>query len=252
MAYRIIFHEKISIQYTIFDFIEEPTWENIDCRTPEGKRRYKEISVPRFSKRNVNHQSSEPFSSISQDINFLSKTLNERSRRFFAGFIAKALGHGGMKKAARLTGLDVKTVRRGKKELNTREKILKSRIRREGGGRLTKAQADPRYEPELQDLIEDELAGDPMKERKWVRKTLRWMEEELGKKGIIVAISTIWNTLKSFKISLKKNKKSISTQNHPNRNEQFLYLNKLKRMALAMGKPTISVDAKKKEPIGNF
>ena len=78
------------------------------------------------------------------------------------------------------------------------------------------------------------------------------MKEKLLKKGIDAALSTIWNTLKKFEVSLKKNVKSKGAQNHPMRNEQFQYLNKLKRMALALGKPSISADTKKKELIGNF
>jgi len=253
MAFRIIFHEKIYIQYTIMDFIEGLTWEIVDCRTREGKNRYKEISAPRASNRGNTNRSVESSSSQSRDIYFLSKkVLNERDRRLFAGFLARTIGCGGIQKAARLTGLDVKTVRRGKRELVQRAVLRNARVRSEGGGRPTKAQVEPRYEPELQGLIEDELAGDPTKERKWVRKTVRWMRENLGKKGIGVSLGTIWNTLKKLNISLKQNKKSKSTQDHPMRDEQFQYLNKLKRMFLAMGKPVISVDTKKKELIGNF
>ena len=219
MAFRIIFHEKIYIQYIILDFIETPTWETIDCRTKEGMRRYEEISGPRASNRRSSAQSIDPFTSQSQDIRFLAKNFNERERRFFAGFFAGAIGYGGTKKAARITSLDVKTIRRGKKELNKREKILKSRIRHEGGGRLTKAQADPRYERELEALVEDEVAGDPMSGRKWMRKTLRWMKKELHAKGINASLSTIRNTLRSFKISLKKNIKYKSTRNHPDRDK---------------------------------
>jgi hypothetical protein len=96
------------------------------------------------------------------------------------------------------------------------------------------------------------MAGDPVNERKWVRKTLRWMKKKLRKKGINASLSTIRKTLKKHGISLKKNKKSKSTQDHPMRNTQFRYLNKLKRMFLDLGKPDISVDAKKKEQVGNF
>jgi len=51
-------------------------------------------------------------------------------------------------------------------------KFQKSRIRCEGGGRPSKIQVDKRYEKALQFIMENELAGDPMSEKKWVRKTL--------------------------------------------------------------------------------
>ena len=247
MAIRIIKWKKICIQHNITDFMGISSFEEIDLRTPEGKARYKAI----FRCKPRNQPQQKPPNPL-HDINFLFNIYNERDRRLFAGFLAKAIGFGGVQKAARLTGLDEKTVRRGKGELVERVSFDRSRIRREGGGRPSKAQAEPQYEPELQNLIEDEMAGDPMKERIWTRKSVRWMRENLRAKGIVVSLGTIWNTLKKLKISLKKNKKSKSTQDHPMRDEQFRYLNKLKRMFLDLGKPGISVDAKKKELIGNF
>lgn len=256
MAIRIITQKKISTQQNITDYMGMYTFVEIDLRTLEGVQRYKELfgCQPNSEGTNyrVRHKSRQQSSKPSQDITFLFSIYNERDRRLFGGFLARAFGRVGVQKAAKLTGLDVKTICRGKKELNEREECLGSRIRREGGGRPSKAQAEPRYEPELRALIEDELAGDPMKERKWVRKDLRWMKEELEKKGIKASIGMIWNTLKKLKISLKKNKKSKSTKDHPNRDEQFQYLNKVKRMALALGVPVMSVDGKKKELIGNF
>ncbi len=253
MAYRVISPMDVYIQYTIIDFIVGLIWETIDCSTQEGKKRREEISAPRASNRRYTNRSVEPSPSQSRDIHFLSKkVLNERNRRLFAGFLARTMGFGGIKKAARLTGLDVKTVRRGKSELVKREVLKDGRIRRVGGGRHVKARAEPFYEQELQDIIEDELAGDPMSERKWVRKTLRWMKKELLEKGIIASISTIRKTLKKYGISLKKNLKYIGARNHPMRNEQFEHLNKFKRMCLALRKPCFSMDGKKKELIGNF
>jgi transposase len=253
MPYIVINSEHDFTQCTIMDFNEGWSSEVIDCSTQEGKKRCKEISAPRASNRRKAVQSREPSRSQSQDVRYLSKELlNERDRRLFAGFLARSTGCGGIQKAARLTGLDEKTVRRGVRELKERGIKRGARIRREGGGRFNKAEEDPRFEPELLRLIEDEMGGDPMKEKKWVRKTLRWMRKRLETKGIKVSLGTIWNSLKKHGISLKKNKKSRSTQDHPKRDEQFQILNKLKRMFLNSGKPVISVDCKKKELIGNF
>jgi len=257
MAIRIITREKASTQQNITDYLGLPNFEEIDLRTPEGVQRYKERFGCQPNSEGTNYcirrkTKKKPSESPLKDIEFLFSIYNERDRRLFAGFLAKAVGFRGIQKAAKMTGLDEKTVRKGAAELNEREESSGSQIRREGGGRLTKAEADPLYEPELLHLIEDEMAGDPMKERKWVRKTLRWMRERLEARGINVSLGTIWNTLKKHGISLKKNKKNKSTQDHPMRDEQFRYLNKLKRLFLALGKPVISIDAKKKEIIGNF
>jgi len=253
MAFIIIRNGKIAIQYTLVDFTEELTWEIVDCGTQEGEQRYKEISTPRPPKYWAKRwKMSESFSSLSQDVGFLFKIYNERDRRLFAGFLAKLLGFRGTQKVAKLTGLDVKMVRRGKIEIIEGTKFNRSRIRRPGGGRQSKARADKRYVKELQTLVEDDVAGGPMGGRKWVRRILRWIGKNLQEKGINAAISTIRLTLKSFNISLKKNVKSKSTQSHPRRNEQFLRLNKLKHKFLDAGKPVVSVDTKKKEHVGNF
>ncbi|MHA1624342.1 MAG: ISAzo13 family transposase [Promethearchaeota archaeon] len=256
MAIRIITRKKISIQQNITDYTGMYAFEEIDLRTPEGVQRYKEIFGCQPNSEGTNYRrsrkshirSSKPL----EHVRFLSNIYNERDRRLFGGFLATIFRHGGIKKAAKLMELDVKTVRKGKNELVERVNFDKSRVRREGGGRLTKVQVEPLYESELQDLIENEMAGDPMKERIWIRKTVRWMQENLRTRGIGVSLGTIWNTLKNLKISLKKNKKSKSTQDHPRRDEQFKYLNKLKQLFLDMRKPGISVDAKKKENLGNF
>lgn len=257
MAIKIITQKKTSTQQNISDYIWKYTFEEIDLRTSEGKQRYQEIfgCSPNSEGTNyrIRHNSQKKSSELPlDDIEFLFSIYNERDRRLFAGFLARSIGCGGIQKAVRLTGLDAKTVRKGVKELNERDANQDSRIRCKGGGRRAKSESEAEYELELLRLIEDDLAGDPMKERKWVRKTLRWMGKKLGEKGINVSLGTIWNTLKEHGISLKKNKKSKSTQDHPKRDEQFQMLSKLKRLFLDSGKPVISVDCKKKELIGNF
>lgn len=257
MPYRIITGKKIYIQYTLFDFIEEGAVEVVDCRTPRGRRRYKELFGRRAGTRHCargkySGQIIDDFLSWSRDIEYLFKIFNERDRRLFAGFLAITFGCGGVIKAAELTGLDPKTVRKGKMEIEIHENLQKSRVRLEGGGKPSKEESDPRYKKELEAILEDDVAGDPMSKKKWIRKTLRWIKKELQGKDIDAAISTIRDTLKNMGISLKKNVKSKGTQQHPDRNTQFEYLNKEKREFLSKGIPVISVDTKKKELIGNF
>ena len=62
--------------------------------------------------------------------------LDEQQRRWFAALEAQRLGHGGMRLMSKITGLDVTTIRRGKRELadglNSRPL---GRVRVTGGGR---------------------------------------------------------------------------------------------------------------------
>ncbi|MBA7534822.1 hypothetical protein ES705_27072 [subsurface metagenome] len=64
---------------------------------------------------------------------FLS-TLNEKQRRLYVGFESMKFGRGGDVIFSRVTGMNVKTIARGRKELLSHD-ISPDRIRREGAGR---------------------------------------------------------------------------------------------------------------------
>jgi len=263
VAYRIITDAKVSIQYTVLELIIRcviKIVETIDCRTRAGRRRYRTLFKCRPPRRSQptnqdctsSSQEPDPDSSRDEAARFIAKTFPERERRQFAGYLAIQVGRGGVQEISRKTGLDAKTVRKGKKEVLNQEALPEARQRRRGGGRRPKARAEPRYEPILQKLVEDEVAGDPMSDKRWTRKTLRWFKKLLGASGIDAASSTIRATMKRWGISLRKNVKSKSGKRHPERDAQFEYIKQKKREFLDAGKPVISVDAKKKELIGNF
>ena len=261
MTYQIISYERIEVKYTLFDYLDEPATEELDCRTIEGKRRYREIFGRSFSNgrtiSNMNNTSFEEqlldrLTLLADDIRFLCENMDERQRRLFTGFLAKVSESGGETKLAKVTGLAKKTVRKGRRELEKRIRPANGRVRAPGGGRPTKMQSDPQYQKEIQSILDEDVAGNPMNGKKWVRKTLRRMKEEFSERGVNVAINTIRETLNEFDITLKQNEKTRSIVNHPRRDEQFQYINRLKKSFLAAGKPVISVDSKKKEQIGNF
>lgn len=104
-----------------------------------------------------------------------------------------------------------------------------------------------------------ETAGSPMGNLKWTRKTTQKIADELAKIGIIVSKTTVGKILKSLDFSLKTNIKRVSSggrllskKDNNIRNEQFLYIKKIREQFNKMSKPAISVDTKKKELIGNF
>ena len=61
--------------------------------------------------------------------------LDERTKRIYAGGLAKKYGYGGISKVHHELGLDYKTIRRGMKELE--QEPMVGRIRK-GGGRKKK------------------------------------------------------------------------------------------------------------------
>lgn len=69
-------------------------------------------------------------------INLVFSQLDEKQRRLVAGLLSNAVGRGGVTLLSRITGLDRKTVRRGRNELdNDLNDCPPDRVRREGAGR---------------------------------------------------------------------------------------------------------------------
>ena len=69
-------------------------------------------------------------------INLFLSRLNEQQRRWYVALEAERLGPGGIGRVAQISGLDEKTIRRGREEL-AKELADRpvDRIRRAGGGR---------------------------------------------------------------------------------------------------------------------
>ena len=88
-----------------------------------------------------------------------------------------------------------------------------------------------------------------MSARKWRRSSLRHLSEQLGEQ---VSHTTVGRLLGEMDYSLKVNVKRLTGEPHPDRDEQFAYLEQQTQTFLQAGWPVISVDTKKKELIGNF
>ena len=82
---------------------------------------------------------------LHQQMNLLLSRLDEQQRRLYAAVESLRIGHGGDVQVARITGLDVKTIRRGRQELDD-ELVARppQRIRLPGGGRPRAEKKTPR------------------------------------------------------------------------------------------------------------
>lgn len=101
-------------------------------------------------------------------------------------------------------------------------------------------------------MLQDATAGDPRTGLKWTRKTLRRLSEGLRKKGLRVGYTTVRRLLKELHYTLRLNRKRLTKDHNPCRDQQMRYLVRVRRAFHKAGKPVISVDAKKRELIGNF
>jgi len=101
-------------------------------------------------------------------------------------------------------------------------------------------------------VVEDDTAGDPMNDKKWVRRTVRQIRKALKKQGYNLSRSTVWRLLKQWGYALHSNRKRFTGADQPERDRQLRYIRRVKQLFVAAGYPVISVDTKKKELIGNF
>jgi hypothetical protein len=177
--------------------------------------------------------------------------LDERQRRLLMGAEARALGHGGIRLAARAAGVREATVSLGVAELDSGAEPL-GRARRPGGGRKRAPEVDPGLVPALLALVEPEERGDPVSPLRWTAKSTRTLADELTGQGHRVSADTVGDLLRAEGFSLQGNAKTIEGTRHPDRDAQFRYINEQARAHQDSGDPVISVDTKKKELVGEF
>ena len=193
-----------------------------------------------------------PDKELHYQMNLFLTRLDEQQRRWYAALESKKLGHGGGTRLSEITGMDVETIRRGRRELeHSLADRPVDRIRLPGGGRH-RVEKKPGIKVALEALVEGETAGDPTGDTKWVRSSLRHLSTSLGQSGYVTGYVTIGRLLKDLGYSLKSNRKRFTGPPHPDRDRQFRYIKRVTRLFLGAGHPTISVDGKKKELIGNF
>lgn len=101
-------------------------------------------------------------------------------------------------------------------------------------------------------LLKDDTAGHPITGIKWTRKTLRELSRELLRKGLRVGRNTLRRLLKEQHYALRTNRKRLTHEQNPDRDRQMRYIARQRRTFQKAGNPVISVDAKKRELVGNF
>ncbi len=178
--------------------------------------------------------------------------LDERQRRMAAGAVARMLGRGGTTTVARLAHMSRNTVLTGAREVEAGEATGSSRIRREGGGRKRSIDKDPILLLELDDLVSPEARGDPMSPLRWTAKSTYQLADALRAKGYDIGPTTVRELLHEMGYSLQGTSKQKEGAQHVDRDAQFHHINDTAAAFLADNQPVISVDAKKKELIGEY
>jgi hypothetical protein len=188
---------------------------------------------------------------VRQKFEALRPLMDERMRRLWAGSEAIALGHGGIAVVAAATGMARNTVVAGIREQRCGAPGEPS-IRRRGGGRKRLTEQDPALLTALESLVEPVTRGDPQAPLRWTSKSVRKLAGELCAQGYQVSARTVNRLLRALDYSLQANRKTREGSSHPDRDAQFAYINERTKEFQRRGQPVVSVDAKKKELVGEF
>ena len=177
--------------------------------------------------------------------------LNELQRRVVAGAMAEGLGRGGKSAVAEASGMSRNTVIKAEREVS--EGIQPTeRQRAPGGGDIKAEDKQPGLLEALDELVHPETRGNPMSYLRWTSKSTGHLATELVRQGFKITDDTVGRILRSIGYSLQAPSKQKEGKAHPDRDAQFVYLNKEVGRFMKAGQPVISVDTKKKEIVGEY
>lgn len=192
---------------------------------------------------------------IARRFKVLVNCLDERGLRLWAAAEARSLGRGGISCVARATHLSRNTIQAGLQELAVPSRKSLRRIggsRTSGGGRKKLTQKDPGLMESLEQLVEPDTRGDPMCPLRWTCKSTTKLAGELTRQGHPISQRSVCHLLGQLGYSLQSTRKTREGSHNADRDAQFLHIAQEVRRFQEAGQPVISVDAKKKELVGDF
>jgi Rhodopirellula transposase DDE domain len=187
----------------------------------------------------------------------LAPMMNENLRRRWAACEALALGRGGVSAVSKATGISRTTIHRAIHEVRHDlpefvQELAPGRVRQPGGGRRSLATADETLMDDLKSLLEGTTRGDPTCPLLWTCKSTRKLAEELQREGHTVSHMTIARLISDMGYNLQANRKTLEGAQNPDRDAQFQHISAQVKAFQKRGQPVISVDAKKRELVGDF
>jgi transposase len=189
---------------------------------------------------------------IREKYHALVEDLDERGRRRWAAAEARSLGRGGIASVAEATGISNRTIRSGILELDDPDQIPADRQRRSGAGRPSRESQRPELIATLLTLVDAGTRGDPMTPIRWICHSTRELAKQLQQQGFQISSTKVGQLLRTQGYSLQANRKTVEGKQHPDRDAQFQHIAARVKAFQRTGQPAISVDTKKKEPLGNM
>src|SRR5882724_12488867 len=151
----------------------------------------------------------------------LSPYLHRRRQTVWAAAEAEVIGPSGCLMLASVTDISIPTLTKWKYRLKlTGTARAGSLIPPKGcvgsGRKLTEVN-NPEIEPALQQMLSEEIAGDPMSRQRWVRSSTRNLGRRLAEQGHQACTHTVARLLRKMGYSLQVAKKKQVGAQHPDR-----------------------------------
>mgnify|MGYP006298896979 FL=1 len=191
--------------------------------------------------------------------------MPEDHPRRYAEIEALKIDYGGIAYVARVLGMSRRTIHTGIRELEQmgddgsddpkRPSGDAGRVRRRGGGRPPIIERNPLLKSVLQEGLDVHSAGSRTDERvRWTDLKPLQLAQRLLEHGIEVSRNTAADLLDRAGFRRRALCKQLITgQVDPHeRDRQFRHIAALRRLACRRGIPVLSIDTKKKEPLGTL
>jgi hypothetical protein len=191
------------------------------------------------------------------------RSLPEDHRRRYAAVEALKIGFGGVAYIARVLGMSRRTVYAGIDELERmsdddhdhprRPSGGPKRIRRRGGGRPKATQRQAGLEENFEEILEAHSAGSPTDASvRWTDLKPMQLAQALVRRGFEIARNTAAKLLEEAGYRRRSLRKELITGHVDGRerDQQFRFIDALRRQAYGRGNPVLCVDTKKKELLG--
>ncbi len=202
---------------------------------------------------------------IDRVIGVMMPILDERERRLFIAACAKHLGRGAATHLNALTGMSRVTINKGIQDLENLpadprtktpvSQLSKTPRRAPGGGNKSFEEKHPEVVQKLFDIVNEHTVGNPMNPLTYTTLSTYDIADILNK-GLtepVIGPTTVRHLLRGRDFSLQQNRKYVEKSAiSDDRAPQFDHINEVVCQALANNVPVISVDAKKKELVGNY
>ena len=121
------------------------------------------------------------------------------------------------------------------------------------GGRRSYLDSMPELRDNFQEILRHHTAGDPMREDvKWTNLTKTEIANRLAQTSTPVSVNIVTQLLDDADFHRRKLRKTLAMGTAPRRNDQFERIAQLVDLYENTSNPVLSMDTKKKEPLGPY